>query len=32
MLPFQGGVLLYLTRRVVAGWLILPFQGEWDVG
>ncbi|MDR1268511.1 MAG: hypothetical protein LBK82_03195 [Planctomycetaceae bacterium] len=30
MLPFQGDVLLGLTRRIAAGWLVLPFQGEWD--
>jgi hypothetical protein len=32
MLPFQGDVLLGLTRRVAAGWLVLLFQGEWNVG
>jgi hypothetical protein len=28
MLPFQGGVLLVLTRRVAAGWLMLPLKGR----
>ncbi|MDR1269589.1 MAG: hypothetical protein LBK82_08695 [Planctomycetaceae bacterium] len=28
MLPFQGGVLLVLTRRVAAGWLVLPLKGR----
>ncbi|MDR1269593.1 MAG: hypothetical protein LBK82_08715 [Planctomycetaceae bacterium] len=28
MLPFQGGVLLALTRRVAAGWLVLPLKGR----
>jgi hypothetical protein len=27
MLPFQGDMLLGLTRRVAAGWLVLLFQG-----
>jgi hypothetical protein len=26
MLPFQGDVLLNLTRRVAAGWLVLPAE------
>jgi hypothetical protein len=32
ILPFQGGVLLNLTRRVAAGWLVLPFQGGGKLG
>jgi hypothetical protein len=32
MLPFQGDVLLGLTRHVAAGGLVLPIQGEWNVG
>ncbi|MDR1268999.1 MAG: hypothetical protein LBK82_05695 [Planctomycetaceae bacterium] len=28
MLPFQGGVLWNLTRRVAAGWLVLPLKGR----
>jgi hypothetical protein len=28
MLPFQGDVLLNLTRRVAAGWLVLPLKGR----
>jgi hypothetical protein len=28
MLPFQGDIIVFnVTRRVTAGWLILPFQG-----
>ncbi|MDR2439372.1 MAG: hypothetical protein LBE12_08395 [Planctomycetaceae bacterium] len=30
ILPFQGGLMRTIpTRRVVAGWLMLPFQGYY---
>ncbi|MDR0703615.1 MAG: hypothetical protein LBF88_01365 [Planctomycetaceae bacterium] len=30
ILPFQGETVVgILTRRVAAGWLMLPFQGEY---
>jgi hypothetical protein len=27
--PFRATLLLIPTRRVAAGWLMLPFQGEY---
>ncbi|MDR1141714.1 MAG: hypothetical protein LBL62_08475 [Planctomycetaceae bacterium] len=27
-MPLQGVVWCAVTRRVAAGWLVLPFQGE----
>ncbi|MDR0609334.1 MAG: hypothetical protein LBG58_04435 [Planctomycetaceae bacterium] len=26
--PFRALIVLTVTRRVAAGWLVLPFQGE----
>ncbi|MDR0608906.1 MAG: hypothetical protein LBG58_02255 [Planctomycetaceae bacterium] len=26
--PFRALMVLTITRRVAAGWLVLPFQGE----
>jgi hypothetical protein len=26
--PFRALIVLTITRRVAAGWLVLPFQGE----